>query len=244
MIRNGAHVAGTDAYLSRYTHRVAISNSRLIHFDETGVTLRYKVPPPVPELMVLHEAGRLMSAPTGRRVHPPLPAPRPAERLPPYPPLRAARRPLRAARRRHPQGRARPRPPAARRGAARHSRRAGRPARYPSALPMLRRPHGRRRDLRALVPTTRTAARHPPDRDHHVMTRHGPASSPPVAPALPAMMPLAPTTSPSAPPPRSFPDSGQCRCRIQPLNAVLPFAVERPDDYRARLTPRPNPEIP
>jgi hypothetical protein len=30
------------AYLSRYTHRVAISNSRLIQFDETGVTFRYK----------------------------------------------------------------------------------------------------------------------------------------------------------------------------------------------------------
>jgi len=30
------------AYLSRYTHRVAISNRRLIAFDETGVTMRYK----------------------------------------------------------------------------------------------------------------------------------------------------------------------------------------------------------
>jgi hypothetical protein len=30
------------AYLSRYTHRVAISNRRLVAFDETGVTLRYK----------------------------------------------------------------------------------------------------------------------------------------------------------------------------------------------------------
>jgi hypothetical protein len=30
------------AYLSRYTHRVAISNSRLIASDETGVTFRYK----------------------------------------------------------------------------------------------------------------------------------------------------------------------------------------------------------
>jgi hypothetical protein len=30
------------AYLSRYTHRVAISNSRLIGFDEGGVTFRYK----------------------------------------------------------------------------------------------------------------------------------------------------------------------------------------------------------
>ena len=30
------------AYLSRYTHRVAISNRRLIAFDERGVTFRYK----------------------------------------------------------------------------------------------------------------------------------------------------------------------------------------------------------
>ncbi len=30
------------AYLSRYTHRVAIANSRLIAFDRTGVTFRWK----------------------------------------------------------------------------------------------------------------------------------------------------------------------------------------------------------
>jgi hypothetical protein len=30
------------AYLARYTHRVAISNSRLVGLDERGVTLRYK----------------------------------------------------------------------------------------------------------------------------------------------------------------------------------------------------------
>lgn len=30
------------AYLARYTHRVAISNSRLIAFDQDGVTFRYK----------------------------------------------------------------------------------------------------------------------------------------------------------------------------------------------------------
>jgi hypothetical protein len=30
------------AYLSRYTHRVAISNQRLLAFDQTGVTFRYK----------------------------------------------------------------------------------------------------------------------------------------------------------------------------------------------------------
>jgi len=30
------------AYLARYTHRVAISNSRLVSLDERGVTFRYK----------------------------------------------------------------------------------------------------------------------------------------------------------------------------------------------------------
>jgi hypothetical protein len=29
------------AYLARYTHRVAISNSRLLDLDERGVTFRY-----------------------------------------------------------------------------------------------------------------------------------------------------------------------------------------------------------
>ncbi|MCP4300190.1 MAG: IS91 family transposase [Gammaproteobacteria bacterium] len=38
-------LAGPDAvltYLSRYTHRIAISNRRLLSFDERGVTFRYK----------------------------------------------------------------------------------------------------------------------------------------------------------------------------------------------------------
>src|SRR4029077_12584731 len=30
------------AYLARYTHRIAISNSRLLALDERGVTFRYK----------------------------------------------------------------------------------------------------------------------------------------------------------------------------------------------------------
>src|SRR3546814_1269543 len=33
---------GGARYLSRYPHRVAISNSRLLRFDEAGVTFRYK----------------------------------------------------------------------------------------------------------------------------------------------------------------------------------------------------------
>lgn len=40
-----APFAGPEAvltYLSRYTHRVAISSGRLIAFDESGVTFRYK----------------------------------------------------------------------------------------------------------------------------------------------------------------------------------------------------------
>ncbi|SEI13883.1 Putative transposase [Rhizobium tibeticum] len=45
MVYAKAPFAGPEAvlaYLSRYTHRVAISNRRLITFDETGVTFRYK----------------------------------------------------------------------------------------------------------------------------------------------------------------------------------------------------------
>jgi hypothetical protein len=34
--------AAVLAYLARYTHRVAISNSRLVRLDESGVTFRYK----------------------------------------------------------------------------------------------------------------------------------------------------------------------------------------------------------
>jgi hypothetical protein len=72
------------AYLSRYTHRVAISNRRLIAFDETGVTFRYKDYRRDGRAPAGHDAGH-------RRVHPPLPDPRPAARLPPHPALRPAR---------------------------------------------------------------------------------------------------------------------------------------------------------
>ena len=90
------------AYLSRYTHRVAISNRRLIalrrdrrHLPLQGLSPRRRRP------AAGHDARR-------RRVHPPLPAPRPAARVPPHPPLRPARR-LR------PQGQPRARPRTARR---------------------------------------------------------------------------------------------------------------------------------
>ena len=85
------------AYLGRYTHRVAIANSRLIGMADGKVSFRWKdYRRGAPKG---HDAG-------GRRVHAPVPLARPAARLPPHPPLRIPReRPSR--------GTARPVPPAA-----------------------------------------------------------------------------------------------------------------------------------
>jgi len=71
------------AYLSRYTHRVAIANSRLIALDERGVTFKWK-DYRAKETVQDHDARPW-------RVHPPLPAPCPARGLPPHPPLRTDR---------------------------------------------------------------------------------------------------------------------------------------------------------
>ena len=67
------------AYLSRYTHRVAISNSRLIKASATSVTFKVK--------------NYRLEGPAARhqRVHPPLPHPRPAAGLPSHPPVRPLR---------------------------------------------------------------------------------------------------------------------------------------------------------
>ena len=73
------------AYLARYTHRVAISNSRLLDLDATHVSFRWKD---------YRENGRHQQqshAPPRRRVHAPLPAPRPPDRLPSHSPLRPVR---------------------------------------------------------------------------------------------------------------------------------------------------------
>ena len=133
------------AYLSRYTHRVAISNSRLLalrrgrrHVPLQGLSPRRRRP------AAGHDARR-------RRVHPPLPAPRPAEGLPPHPPLRPARR-------RHPQGPSRRVPASCSASRRPPRRRAGRTGRHPAAMPMLRRTHGRHRDLRTSAPAPRAAS--------------------------------------------------------------------------------------
>ena len=73
------------AYLSRYTHRVAISNRRLIAADEDERHLQGQgLPDRRARPLHDHDAGH-------GRVHPPLPHPRAAQGLPSHPPLRAAR---------------------------------------------------------------------------------------------------------------------------------------------------------
>ena len=89
------------AYLSRYTHRVAISNSRLIALDDKEVTFKWK------DYRAKGRRSAQDHGPADTRVHPTLSHPRPPLGLPPHPPLRPVRQ--RRARREH-----RPRPPAAR----------------------------------------------------------------------------------------------------------------------------------
>jgi len=69
------------AYLSRYTHRVAIANSRLIALDERGVTFRWK------DYRAKGQTRHKNHDAHDRRVHPSLSAACAAQRLSPYPPL-------------------------------------------------------------------------------------------------------------------------------------------------------------
>ena len=71
------------AYLGRYTHRVAIANSRLGRLDRRRCRLPLEGLSP-PRQDQGDDARR-------RRVHPALPAPHPAGRFPPHPPLRLPR---------------------------------------------------------------------------------------------------------------------------------------------------------
>jgi hypothetical protein len=79
------------AYLARYTHRVAISNSRLVSLDERGVTFRYK-----DYRRNGRQRFRTMTL-AADEIHQALLAPRSAQRLPPHSPLWIARQ-------RHQQG--------------------------------------------------------------------------------------------------------------------------------------------
>src|SRR6266702_4577236 len=64
------------AYLARYTHRVAISNSRVLDLDATHVSFRWK------DYRENGDHKSKVMRLDGRRVHAAFPAPRAAERLP------------------------------------------------------------------------------------------------------------------------------------------------------------------
>ena len=69
-------------YLARYTHRVAISNRRLIALDDKIVTFKWK------DYRIEGPGALQGDDARNQRVHPPLPDPRAALRLPPHPLLR------------------------------------------------------------------------------------------------------------------------------------------------------------
>ena len=70
-------------YVGRYTHRVAISNNRLVSIDDGKVRFRWKD----------YRHGNRQKTMTldGRRIHPPLPDPCAAGRVSPHPLLRVSR---------------------------------------------------------------------------------------------------------------------------------------------------------
>jgi hypothetical protein len=75
------------AYLSRYTHRVAISNSRLLACDEAGVAFKYK------DYRANGRARqKVMRLSTDEFIHSPLPHSCPANRLSSHSPLRPVRK--------------------------------------------------------------------------------------------------------------------------------------------------------
>ena len=160
-------------YLSRYTHRVAISNRRLVAADDAGVAFRwkdYRIAGPD-----RWKTMRLAPA----RVHPALSPARAAQGLPPHPPLRALRQ-RQASREHRDRPRAARRRPARRRPATAAGRHAGRAARGALPMPALRRPHDRHRGLRARLRAEVAAdARH----KRHVMSQTR-LSAPPLCRSL------------------------------------------------------------
>jgi len=148
--------AGPDQvlrYLSRYTHRVAISNRRLVAAADDGVAFRwkdYRIDGPRRPWPLEDDDARAI------RVHPAFPHARATERLPSHSPLRPVRQ--RQSRREHRQG-ARAAPRAAPFERSRDGE--GRSAlRIAASLPLLRRPHAHHRHLR-----TRPRAQLPSERD-------------------------------------------------------------------------------
>ena len=143
------------AYLSRYTHRVAISNSRLIAFDQQGVTFRWKN-----YRIEGRDRYKLMTLTSDEFIRQFLIHVLP-KGFPPHPPLRPVRQGGR-----HRQHRARPRT-ARRAKAPKRTRRCCRS--QPVGMSMLRRPHEHHRDIPARRDPAPSANRSN-DQDRHVMT--------------------------------------------------------------------------
>jgi hypothetical protein len=118
------------------------------------------------------------------RVHPPLPAPRPATRLSPHPALRLARQ-------FSTQSKYCACPRAAWRRAPARACRIARAARSSPALSLLRRAHVHHRDLRALEATPRATSRICTNRERPLVTRHALRSSHAATPPLRRMRPYA-----------------------------------------------------
>jgi hypothetical protein len=167
------------AYLSRYTHQVAISNRRIIGFDRTGVTFYYK---DYRRGGVDRQQVMTLSADEFTRRILLYVLPRGFHRIRHYGLLAGATRNAHLERARQLLG------------ASPAVADAPRTRRLPPAVPMLRREDGRHRDVRTLVPPPRPAARTCLDREHHAMIRHGPIPPRHAVHALPAKMPLAPAT--------------------------------------------------
>ena len=127
------------AYLSRYTHRVAISNHRLVSADADTVAFRWK------DYRIKHGRADEGHAARHARVHPPVPDPCAPGWFPSHPALRPAGK-------HRPQDQHRKDPHIARRGSGHAGRRihhrdhAAHPAR---AMPGMRRRDAHRRDIPA-----------------------------------------------------------------------------------------------
>ena len=166
------------AYLARYTHRVAISNRRLIAFDETGVTFRYK-----DYRRDGAERQRVMTLAPHEFIRRFLlhVLPRGFHRIRHYGLLASSARKVKYC--------ACPR--AAWRRAPARACRIARAARSSPALSLLRRAHVHHRDLRAMEATPRATSRICTNRERPLVTRHALRSSHAATPPLRRMRPYA-----------------------------------------------------
>jgi hypothetical protein len=212
------------AYLSRYTHRVAISNRRLISADETGVTFRWK-------------DYRTEDA-VNSRVHPALPDACATQGRASHPSLWTVRQ-------WQPRGQHRAGARAARcaaPGAAardRLHRRIRATARAAETMPVLRRPHDHHRDLRAWLPAK--ASPHTCSADHP--DRHLMRPSPPIdnrsAPCLSRRLTAGSARARVGPPQSSALSRRILSCSVRPTRLLL-HAPSLSRQKRSRRTLRSN----